>query len=512
MKESERRYRRAVLRPLFVFAALAAFAVVLVPSGSAKPPPPPAGLDQICLTAGNGSVPCTSWTAGGGDYSILAGANPELQVTVRNDASSNQTLGYATVSVPAGIGISIDTTDSASIPTYKTYASQSTSSMLQLRNLGLAPGSSLTVAFFVNSTSTACTDGQWGFQAQVSNNGFVFSAPTASTGLTSLVPIGCKLAFDHEPTAALQNTTITSAPYNTAGTSVSVVPEDANGDALPVALNGGSVTLSVASGSFDAAGASFTEGGTTPPSESFSGGAATFATLKASATGGPFTLQAHAAGFDTDAVSGPPFAITQNGTPCTSGASCKLTGKDTGGNILVSILTSTGFTFVGSSPFTFPAVPTGCLGWSQTDGVPGFAEFDGRSANGSMTVTYYVPQNAIQARYGKNVGQQFIPICVGARKVDAVTGQPQNCSPEGATDGWTGDQIDPLTGRFTGQPAQAICGADGYYWAIISSFQDKLDQSTNPVVTGWSSGKINGVNYRANVMSVPAGWDYKGGG
>lgn len=512
MKDSERRYRRAVLRPLFVFAALAAFAVVLVPSGSAKPPPPPAGLDQICLTTGNGSVPCTSWTAGGGDYSILAGANPELQVTVRNDASSNQTLGYANLSVPAGIGISIDTTDSASIPTYKTYASQSTSSTLQLRNLGLAPGSSLTVAFFVNSTSTACTDGQWGFQAQVSNNGFVFSAPTASTGLTSLVSIGCKLAFDHEPTAALQNTTITSAPYNTAGTSVSVVPEDANGDALPVALNGGSVTLSVASGSFDAAGASFTEGGTTPPSESFSGGAATFATLKASATGGPFTLQAHAAGFDTDAISGPPFAITQNGTPCTSGASCKLTGKDTGGNILISILTSTGFTFVGSSPFTFPAVPAGCLGWSPTPGVPGFAEFDGRSPDGSMKVTYYVPQNAIQARYGKNVGQQFIPICIGARKVDPVTGQPQNCSPEGATDGWTGDQIDPLTGRFTGQPAQAICGDDGYYWAIISSFQDKLDQSTNPVVTGWSSGKINGVNYRANVMSVPAGWDYKGGG
>jgi hypothetical protein len=498
-------------------AALAALAVVLTPTGSAKPPPP-AGTYQACLIAVTGS--CTP-TGTGGDYSVLTGTNPELQVTITNDSSSNQTLDWANVTVPAGIGVTIDTTHSTQPASYTAYASTSTSSILQLRGLGLANGVSKTVAFYVKSMSQSCTDGNWTTQARSSStpSAFVFTnPPSKSGGLTSLIANGCQLAFQNQPTAALQNKIITSAPYNPSGTSVSVVPQPA----LPVALNGGSVALGYDPGAFDPVGSSFTGTGT-----SFSGGVATFSSLKATGTGGPFTLNASAPGFDTPAVSSPPFAITQDGNACNPTTSCNLTGHDANGKALVQILTSAGFGFVGTSPSGPPLDPvtglgpSGCQTWTPTPGVSGFAEFDGRTnAANSMTITYDLPMNALKARYGKNVGQQFIPICIGAKWVDD-SGQPQDCNVTAAPDGgWTGDALD-ANGAFTGLPAQSMCGPDGYYWGIISSFQDKLDPSRNPVVTSWGSGNIGGTNYRSFTISVPGGivssgvqyaWDMNGRG
>jgi hypothetical protein len=490
---------------MLVLAALVAFAIALVPTGSAKPPSP-VGTYQACLIAGDGSAACTTATD---DYSVLAGGNPELQVTITNNTASNQTLDYANVNVPtnAGVGLSIDTAHSPQPASYTTYASSSTSSQLQLRGLGLAPGASKTVAFFVNSTSASCTDGTWTTEARSSStpSAFVFTnPPTKSSGLTSLVSVNCGLSFQSGPTAALPNKTITNAPYNPLGTSVTVVTQS-----LPVPLNGGGVSLSVNTGSFESGTDSFT--GTGPVA--FGSGSAAFGSLKATGTGGPFTLNASAAGF-TPAVSSPPFAITKNGEACDPALSCPmLTGTDSNGKTLTQIATSAGFGFVGTSPTEVPfaPAPAGCQPWTPTPGVSGFAEFDGRTAAGTMTITYYVPQNAIKARYGKNVGQQFIPICIGAKTIDPVTHQAQDCSTPGDL-GWTGDQLDPTTGAFTGQPAHAICGPGGYWWAIISSFQDKLDQSVNPVVTAWSSPTIGGTTYRAFVISVPSNLDMQGHG
>jgi hypothetical protein len=341
--------------------------------------------------------------------------------------------------------------------------------------------------------------------------------------MTSLFAVGCQLAFQNQPTAALQNRTITSTPYSPSGPSVSVVPQDSSGAALPAPLNGGSVTIT-SLGAFDPVGSSFTGTGT-----SFSGGVATFSSLKATGTGGPFTLDASAPGFDTPAVSSPPFAITQDGNACNPATSCNVTGHDANGKALVQILTSAGFGFVGTSPSSPPIDPvtglgpSGCQSWTPTPGVSGFAEFDGRTnADNSMTVTYDLPMNALKARYGKNVGQQFIPICIGAKWVND-SGQPQDCNtnplPGG---GWTGDALDENR-AFTGLPAQSLCGPGGYYWGIISSFQDKLDPSLNPVVTAWGSGNIGGTNYRSFTISVPGGivssssgvhyaWDMNGRG
>jgi hypothetical protein len=485
-------------------AVLAALAVVLTPTGSAKPPPPPVGVDDVCLTI-FGAPSCTM--TAGGDYSFWSDSHPELQVTLTNDNSSGLTLGWANLTIPATIG-TIDTAGSASIPSYKSYAAQSTATTLQLRSLGLAAGQSVTVAFLVNSTATSCTDGQWGLQAQTSNNGTLFSSPKTSGGMTSLFAVGCQLAFQNQPTAALQNRTITSTPYSPSGPSVSVVPQDSSGAALPAPLNGGSVTIT-SLGAFDPVGSSFTGTGT-----SFSGGVATFSSLKATGTGGPFTLDASAPGFDTPAVSSPPFAITQDGNACNPATSCNVTGHDANGKALVQILTSAGFGFVGTSPSSPPIDPvtglgpSGCQTWTPTPGVSGFAEFDGRTnAANSMTITYDLPMNALKARYGKNVGQQFIPVCIGAKLVDS-SGQAQDCVPE--TRGWLGDEL--ANGAFTGGTFQSVCGPEGYYWGIISSFQDKLDQTANPVVTSWGSGQIGGTNYRSFTMSIPAGWDLHGSG
>jgi hypothetical protein len=502
MSKSERDQRRRLLRPLLVLAALAAFAVVFVPSGSADPLSVPGGY-QVCLVAGDGSGGCTA-TAAGGDYSVITGANPELSVTITNDDPS-ETLDSADITVPTGIDVSIDTLHSPQPASYTLYAGNSNSTDLNLSGLGIAPGDSKTVSFFVNSSATACTDGTWATTATSATEDSYTNPPDASGGLTSLVAASCQLAFQTVPTAAQPNKVITGSPYSESGTSVTVATPT-----LPVPLSGGSVNLDIKTGSFDQGASSFT--GTGP--SAFSSGTAMFGSLKANGTGGPFTLKASAAGF-SDAVSSPAFAITKNGEACVS-TCATLPGTDPSGNPLTQISTSAGFSFIGTSPSSVPStVPTGCANWKSL-GVSGFVEFDGRTdpVHASMTVTYFVSQKALQAKYGKNVGQQFIPICVGVKYVDS-SGQPLDCntdpSPKPTPYPWKGDQLDG-SGKFTGQHPSAVCSTtDGYWWGIVSSFQDKL-KGTNPVVTSWSTVTIGGVPYRAFVMSVPAGVDYKGGG
>ena len=65
-------------------------------------------------------------------------------------------------------------------------------------------------------------------------------------------------------------------------------------------------------------------------------------------------------------------------------------------------------------------------------------------------------------------------------------------------------------GKFTGKPIKAVCNADGYYWGIIGSYQDKLPPR-NPVVTSWGGQNIGGDNYRFFDMNIPAGWDWRSG-
>jgi hypothetical protein len=179
----------------------------------------------------------------------------------------------------------------------------------------------------------------------------------------------------------------------------------------------------------------------------------------------------------------------------------------------VEITGSGAFNFMTLSTFSVSGapLPSGCTGRPDL-GVAGFAESDTRGAgSGTLTIKYFVDMDNIKARFGANTGQQFIPICVGARPVDS-SGVIHDCTEPGFDNvGWLGDEINSQTGKFTGKSARAVCNPDGYYWGIISSYQDKLDASANPVVTSWNGQNINGKNYREFDMSVPAGWDYRGG-
>jgi hypothetical protein len=503
-----------------VVAMLAALAVIFVTAGSAKPPPPPAGNYQVCLAAFG--TACTP-TTGGGTYSILTGANPEVTLTITNDGSSTQTLDYANIGVPTdGSGITIDTAHSPQTANYTTYASTSTSSTLQLRNLALAPGNSQTISFFVNSAHATCTDGTWTTLAQSSStpSAFVFSnPPIKSSGLTSLVAKSCALAFSPQPTSALKGAIVTSQAY-TAVDNVNTFNVAVTPVGLQVPLNGGTVTFTPA-GDFDPGNAGELQGLDAAP---FSSGSVVLSGLKSTATGGPFTITASADGFDTSAVSDP-FFITQYGEHC-SGQCSTLNGNDTKGNVLFSVVTSGGFSFVGGSPSGVPldpdnpipntdpqqfGFPLGCQSWSPLgNSVSGFVEFDGRTTGGTLQISYYVSQSAIKAKYGKNTGQQFIPICFGAKYLDANQ-QPLDCRTHPHDGGgWMGDEL--TGGTFDGKPFQSICGAGGYYWGILSSYQDKLDQGANPVVTGFNGPTNIGQNFRTFVITVPPGIDARGSG
>jgi hypothetical protein len=103
-------------------------------------------------------------------------------------------------------------------------------------------------------------------------------------------------------------------------------------------------------------------------------------------------------------------------------------------------------------------------------------------------------------------------MCVGARPVDTVSGAIHDCNEQGPwnTGGWTGKAI-TSDGKFRKGTATAVCDSDGYYWGIISSYQDKLDATANPTVTNWGGTQIGGDNYRFFDMSIPPGWDWRSG-
>jgi hypothetical protein len=204
-------------------------------------------------------------------------------------------------------------------------------------------------------------------------------------------------------------------------------------------------------------------------------------------------------------------AINGNGKSCSTNGIQKLSGN--GADSFVDLTSSDGFNFMTLSPFTLTHTPDGCAGLAglKPIGVTGFAESDSRRpSSGTLTIRYYVNKDLLSARYGKNVGNQFVPMCVGARPVDSA-GLIHDCNdPTYTSTPWQGDGI-TTGGKFTGKPAYAVCDADGYYWGIISSYQDKLDATANPTVTNWGGTQILGDNYRFFDMSIPPGWDWRSG-
>jgi hypothetical protein len=397
---------------------------------------------------------------------------------------------------------------------------------LRIRNLNLAPGSHATVTF---SVQAPCTGGSftWPNPATKQSNDFNgtgndFNSPTSFAGKTStLGGVGCYLGFLNQPEATQVGMTITDA-IGSAGGAIKVGLFNGDGNPMttcPVAAANCKVTIT-----------------TTPTASGFAGtktqpllqdnagnlvasfGDLSIGGIAAGQLPKTFTLNAGSS-FTSAAPNGEdvsdPFEIALEIADCSTGCNVHGLGLGNTGSSLLDFSTSSDYGFVILDPTTIAPTDGGCENWSSV-GVPGFVSTDQRGAGVSgMTITYYVPMKAIQAKYGKNVGQQIIPICVGAKPV--VNGVVTDCQHNGDSpgtnfNGWVDDTLTGTPGSFTGLQSRAVCNSDGFYYGIIGSKQDPIDASANPIISSFSSGTINGTNYRALVMSVPGDWDYKGGG
>lgn len=514
-----RRFGRALS-----LALVSLLAVVLAQSGSAKPPSAQIKLYQVCLTAGDGGAPCTSWDSLGGALSAVTGSHPELQITLHNDTSSNQALGSVNLTVPPGLGLTIDTT-SPMATNYSMYASTSTSDTLQLRNLNLATNASVTVAFFVNASSTSCNDGTWGIQVKQSNDfngsGNDFSQPTKSSGLTSLITGGCHLAWASQPASAKPSETITDTPFTQSGANVNnVAVEVQNANNRPIDLNTGTATMTI---SGDGCGTGCTQQFQGLTSTTFQGGRATFPGLKSAYTGTGFTATVNALGLQSP-VSSPSFLIQQNGIDCDGLDPCPLDTQI--GNLDVNVDANGGnFLFVAVNSSTIPSSVTqsdgGCAYFKGTAGAlgttPGFVVSDGRTDTGTVDITISIPTKDLRKAYGPNYGQPNVPICVGAKRL--VGNEPVDCNTEDPSQGFADRTLDPTTHTFNGGYAAAKCGHDGYWWGILGTFQDPNalgfktfqdptlppDPGLIPLITGWGSSP-DGLS-RTFTIHQPANWD-----
>lgn len=502
MRDLGRRYRRRGLRPLLALAAFAAFAVVLVPTGSAKAPSSGIKLYDVCLQAG--AAPCTSWNSGGGSISTLMGGSPQVTFNVQNEAGSNTTLGSLNLNLPAGVTLQL--------PVLDPLASTSTSTQLQLRNLNLAPGTAHSVTFSVTAPN-ACGTVHWTAPAKQSNdfngtgNDFLLQQ---SSGLTSLITNGCHLAWLNQPASANQSTTITDTPF-TPGVppahNVAVAVEDSSN--TPINLNTGTATIAV-TGSFDnCAPCSPTFTGTT--SGTFQSGVATFPNFQSAFTGTGFSATASALGLQTPASS-PTFVIEPNGVNCIGLNPCQLSGPAGTGQVDISG-NGGNFFFLAVSGTQIPADVTGlgggCANFTGT-GLT-FQEFDARNGDGTLDVTLTISNSKLKASYGPNHGNPSIPICAGVRRLDAQQ-NPIDCHVDNQG-GFADTTVDPATHLVTGSVSTAVCGSDGYWWGILGNFQDAnppFDSNQIPLITSW--GGTTTSNSRTITTHIPSGWDYKGGG
>ena len=467
----------------------------------------------VFITAGSAATTTKPYTASFDPGPLAGGGTVHVNLAIHNLANP-QTLGSANVTAAAS-GSSAFTILAAGVP--QGDATVASGGLLQLRNLNLAPGATLNVDITVK---TPCAAGSytWSIAAKQSNSfngppGNDYTLQTAGSNLVTATSGTCRLVWDTQPKSAAVNTVITGTAGNPSGPKVAVKAVDSDGNPLPSAT--GTITLNKTAGAFTTTGGAFT--GTTA---SLVNGVATFSSFSSNDTGAGFRIKGSSPGFVSTPDSGV-FEIYSAGTNCVLGQDCLLPGVVLDPRTTVdSTATGGAFTFLAITPYSIPPTVTlpggGCANF-QTVGATGFLQSGERiSANGDLLFTYYVDKKQIVKRYGNNNGQQFIPLCAGAAKVDAA-GNVIPCTAQGVPYGpWRGKEL-TADGKFDGNVVDAVCDpGTGLYWAVMGSFQDAtnpdpgkvIDPSLNPTVTGWNSNDTQ----RYFSMRVPAPWDWRVGG
>lgn len=459
----------------------------------------------IVITAGSAATTTKPYTATFDPGPLAGGGTSHVNLAIKNLANP-QTLGSANVTGASS--------GSSSFTIVGATASQGdatvVSGVLQLRNLNLAPGGTANVDITVK---TPCAAGSytWGIVAKQSNS---FNGPpgndyTLQTGDSSLVTAltgTCKLVWVTQPANAVVNTVITGTPGDPSGSPVSVQAVDASN--VPLTTATGTVTLTKTAGSFTS------NGGFTGTQANLVNGVATFSGFKSTATGTSLMVQASSPGYvSTPLNEGGPFNITSTGANCAGVDPC-LVDSNFGNSPVNAAATGGAFTFLGLNASSVPAsvmAPGGGCQYFVSVGAGAFEAVDNRTAAGELRFTYSVPTKLIQK--SPNNGQPFIPLCAGAKRL--VNNQPVDCNPNaqpGDPDGpWLGRGLNP-DGTFNGSLKYAICGEGGYWWAVMGSFQQAIDPSLNPTVTGWGSITIGNTSYRQFFLRVPTGWDWRVGG
>ena len=265
-------------------------------------------------------------------------------------------------------------------------------------------------------------------------------------------------------------------------------------------------------------------GGTT--SVTPTAGVASFSGLTVDASSVGYTVSASYSDGVTGATSDP-FDVYLTLNDCAAaGTQCGIQQFNVDSDTTTQVQGDGSFAFLGVAkvPFSANGVPAGCQSFAQDEtGSAPVVVIDQRSSlSGDLYVTYGISKTLVAKKYGSNKGQQFIPLCVGARRIafDAGSGttvpvpcdQPYDGQPQ---TGWVGKTLD-ANGLFVpGSTSPAICDANpsdpgyGYFWGIAGSFQDatapkrspRIDPAANPTVTSWTSD----TTYRYFTLRFPSG-------
>ena len=447
---SRRTFRR--LGGLAVLVGLAA-AIVLVPSAL--------------------SVSTSRTFTASATTSVAPGKNgASLTFTINNTGSV--TLDSADITLPSGFA-------NATVQPLTAPATSAVDAngVVQLRNLGLGGGSSVTASITADAPCTGA--GSWSVTAKAANGQaftLVGSAPS-----TSLTGNQCTLAFTSQPNNANFNTTITSTAYDPAGNAVAV--QALNGDNVQAHAATDLVTVVKSAGFFTSTGSGFKNN-----SGQLSGGSVSFPSLQSSQTGLDLQLTATATGYTSSSASSV-FDISVDGKKCAADT-CNANASGVHTSVSASgaqtTNTNVGVGLLDFSVFSIPANVCSSGAFSPIPGSQGFTqsiqEPAGNPTHPDYTITVVfdktianaIPQNGVSS----------IQACLLAKRVDPTTGLPTSCSLD-KSNGLTGfptanDPNGDLTFRAACDTSNGPTA--GYWEGLMPNAGPGINSCTDPRLTG----------------------------
>jgi hypothetical protein len=319
--------------------------------------------------------------------------------------TSSQQLGSANLTPPSQLPVV-----SASVPSPGTASV--VGGVVQLRNLGVAPGQSVDVTLHATAPG-GCPSATytWGVQAKQSNDfngspGNDLTLDAAHSSLTTTVSGPCALRFVTQPTDAQVGQHITGTAGSPTGPAVSVEIVDSSGHRV----TGSTASVTMAIGSNPGGG---TLSGT--KTVAASAGLASFGDLSIDKPGTGYTLQASGTGLSS--ATSRSFNETQQATSCTEDNSCSGTLSTTSSDATVTANPDPNKPDAAVLEMSLdggpPAPPLVCDGYTRrgVDTVSWFVT----SPNRSKTVTYTINRPAIDLQgFLMGVAVQTTQFCFGA--------------------------------------------------------------------------------------------------